>query len=179
MVGRSSWAPRRAGLAWVELSTGNFAAMVMEASQIADHLTRIAPAECLVPDHGPDWIRSLEVHGGETMMLTERPSWAFARETAPQVLTKHFGTTTLEGFGFEVATGEGDRDGIALRAAAAILGLPAGDSEIVAGPHRSTAPHRRGTTLEIDMATRRSLELMRTMWTEAAKVLSWRFWTGP
>ena len=36
----------------------------------------------------------------ERMMLSRRPAWAFSLQTARETLAKHFGTATLEGFGF-------------------------------------------------------------------------------
>ena len=34
------------------------------------------------------------------MLITRRPNWAFAQHAAHETLAKHFGTNTLEGFGF-------------------------------------------------------------------------------
>jgi hypothetical protein len=34
------------------------------------------------------------------MMLTKRPDWVFGKKTAHETLVRHFGTTTLVGFGF-------------------------------------------------------------------------------
>ena len=88
------------------------------------------------------------------MLVTRRPAWAFSLATATQVLSKHFGTATLEGFGFEH-----ERDALALRAAGAILDyLNETQSSSLAHLDR-LLPYQTGTTLEIDESTRRSLEI--------------------
>ena len=104
-----------AGIAWVDISTGRFYAAAFPTGQIADQLVRIQPAELLVSDDLPplaaEWTNGISV--------TRRPAWAFGRTTAIETLTKHFGTRTLEGFGFDA---EPDAiDSLALRAAGAVL----------------------------------------------------------
>ena len=49
------------------------------------------------------------------LMMTRRPAWAFSRSTAENTLRQHFGTVSLEGFGFS------ETDGAALVAAGAVL----------------------------------------------------------
>ncbi len=104
-----------AGLAWVDVSTGRFCAAAFSADQLADQLARIAPAELLIGDdvQAPpiDWI------GREK--ITRRPAWTFGRTTALETLTKHFGTRSLEGFGFDISEKSGHV--AALRAAGAVL----------------------------------------------------------
>ena len=53
----------------------------------------------------------------EQMMVTRRPGLGLRRQTARQTLTKHFGTASLEGFGFTAGTD----DAQAIQAAGAIL----------------------------------------------------------
>ena len=51
--------------------------------------------------------------------ITRRPAWTFGHTAAVESLTKHFGTHSLEGFGFDA---EADAaDSAALRAAGAVL----------------------------------------------------------
>ncbi len=143
------------GLAWVELSTGRFVAAAFSPRQLPDQLARIAPAECLLSeDHPP-----LPAHLSERMMVTRRPNWAFAQSTARQALAKHFGTATLEGFGF----GENPADDQAIRAAGAILDyLSETQKSSLDHVDRLTPYHATGT-LEIDESSRRSLEITRTI----------------
>src|SRR5690606_9598270 len=92
-----------AGLSWVELSTGRFFATCCAEHRLADELARIGPSEILVAaDAPPAAVASLQK--ANAVMFTERPAWAFATRTAETALTKHFGTHSLDGFGFD-ATG--------------------------------------------------------------------------
>jgi len=144
-----------AGLAWVELSTGRFVAAGFSASQLPDQLARIAPAECLLSDDST----SLPAHLHQRMMVTRRPAWAFSQSTAPQVLAKHFGTAGLEGFGFS----ESPTDTQAIRAAGAILDYLAETQKSSLDHIDRLTPYHASGTLEIDEASRRSLEITHTI----------------
>jgi len=141
------------GLAWVELSTGRFQAAVMPAERLSDELARVAPSECLLAEDNepPDSLSSDDV------LVTRRPAWAFGHAAANESLAAHFGTNTLAGFGFE------DDDVPAIRAAGAILGYLMETQKTSLDHVDRLTPYRPGTTLEIDAATRRSLEITRTM----------------
>lgn len=143
------------GLAWVELSTGRFVAAGFAARQLPDQISRIAPAECLLADDAPP----LPTHLNERMMVTRRPSWAFSQKTAQQVLAKHFGTAGLEGFGFS----ETADDAQAIRAAGAILDYLTETQKSSLDHIDRLTPYRSSGTLEIDEASRRSLEITRTI----------------
>jgi DNA mismatch repair protein MutS len=143
------------GLAWVELSTGRFAAAGFPPHQLPDQLARIAPAECLICDDAPP----LPSHLSERMMLTNRPAWAFSQQTARQSLAKHFGTSGLEGFGFS----DTDGDLQAIRAAGAILDYLAETQKSSLAHIERLLPYRSAGILEIDEASRRSLEISRTI----------------
>ena len=143
------------GLAWVDLSTGRFFAAAFSASQLADQLARIAPAECLVSEDDDQLPR----RANERMMVTRRPAWAFARGTAEQTLSKHFGTAGLEGFGFN----EGAADDQAIRAAGAILDYLNETQKSSLAHIDRVLPYKTGSALELDHSSRRSLEIMRTL----------------
>ncbi len=151
----------RLGLAWLELSTGRFMTADLQPEHLPDELARLRPAECLVPEQsrgeataGSPLDQLLEQPDG--MMLSRRPAWCFAREQCRQTLLDHFGTSTLEGFDLE-------SDSPGITAAGALL-------EYVQETQKSSlehitrlSPYRRGANLIIDDATRRSLELVRTL----------------
>ena len=143
------------GLAWVEISTGRFVAAAFPAAQLADQLARIAPAECLMTEDAPPLPR----HLNERMMVTRRPPWAFSLETARQNLTKHFRTTSLEGFGFV----DDPADDQALRAAGAIIDYLVETQKTSLDHVDRLTPYRSAGTLEIDESSRRSLEITRTI----------------
>ena len=90
-------------------------------------------------------------------MLTRRPAWSFGLETAISTLQKHFQTATLDGFGFT------DDDSPALRAAGAVLDYLRETQKTSLAHIDRLTPYRSGELLEIDEATRRSLEITRTI----------------
>jgi len=143
------------GLAWVELSTGRFVAAGFPAAGLADQLARLAPAECLLAEGAPPLA---ETPGGR-MMLTRRPDWAFSHEAARSALAKHFGTSQLEGFGFD----DSPADVQAIRAAGAILDYLVETQRGSLDHVDRLVPYRTAGTLEIDESSRRSLELARTI----------------
>jgi DNA mismatch repair protein MutS len=143
----------RAGLAWVELSTGRFLAAVVATERLADELARIAPAEMLLADDVDEQAAIFDEH----VLLTRRPAWAFAHRSATEALSKHFGTNTLEGFGFTAD------DAAAIRAAGAILEYLVETQKSSLEHLDRLIPYRAGQSLEIDESTRRSLEISRTL----------------
>lgn len=139
------------GLAWVELSTGQFHAAQIALAKLPDELARISPVECLVPEEAE--IPTIFVG---RIVQTRRPAWAFGERSGRELLSKHFGMHALEGFGFTEA------DGLALRAAGALLDYLTETQKSSLAHLDRLVPYRVGTTLEVDEATRRSLEVSRT-----------------
>ena len=144
-----------AGLAWVDLSTGRFVAAGVPSAHLPDQLARIAPAECLVADDAPP----LAQRARGDMMMTRRPAWAFGLSEARQALAKHFGTATLEGFGFN----DGKADEQSIRAAGAVLDYLAETQRTGLDHVDRLTPYRTAGTLEMDESSRRSLEITRTI----------------
>ena len=146
---------RCVGLAWVELSTGRFFATTSTFGDLFDNLARINPSECLIQEEVrrafPEWLL-------ERTTLTQRPGWVFSRQTALETLLKHFGLTTLEGFGFKAETD----DIFALQAAGAALDYVLETQKQSLDFIDVLTPYRSESYLEIDEATRRSLEIVQT-----------------
>jgi DNA mismatch repair protein MutS len=142
----------RWGLAWVELSTGRFLAATVDGARVGDELARIGPAECLVSDEG-----AAALNGQVDCPVTRRPAWEFSLAAARTALTRQFHTATLEGFGFD------ERDEPAIRAAGAVLEYLTDTQKTSLAHVEGLLPYRTGQTLEIDQASRRSLELAETM----------------
>ncbi len=142
------------GLAWVELSTGRFLAATFAPSALRDQLARISPSECLVAEGSEEAV----LHSAADCAVSQRPAWTFALDGAWKSLTKHFGTASLEGFGFDR-----DRDAAAIRAAGAVLDYLAETQKSGLAHVDRLIPYRAGEILEIDETTRRSMELTRTI----------------
>ena len=91
------------------------------------------------------------------LMVTRRPPWEFGLDTAHQILQQHFGVTTLEGFGLQAD------DALAVRAAGAVISYLRETQKSSLEHIDRLLPYRTGHCLEIDQATRRSLEITRTL----------------
>ncbi|MEZ6137784.1 MAG: DNA mismatch repair protein MutS [Pirellulaceae bacterium] len=142
------------GMAWTELSTGRFEAGVFPRTRVMDELARLDPSEVLIREDD-----GLMSPGGDyDWALALRPTWQFNIDEATRQLCQHFGTRSLEGMGWDL-----DQDGYAIGAAGAILAYLLETQKTSLAHMRQLLPHRPGVALEIDAATRRSLELTQTM----------------
>lgn len=150
--GKSDSSAGPVGLAWTELSTGKFRAGVFASHQVLDELARLEPSEILVRDDDP-----LFDENPQGWTIAKRPSWQFAPDEGQRQLCQHFGVRSLEGMGWS------DEDEAAIGAGGAILAYLQETQKTSLGHLRQLSPYRRGSTLEIDAATRRSLELTHTM----------------
>ncbi|MEF8723615.1 MAG: DNA mismatch repair protein MutS [Candidatus Accumulibacter phosphatis] len=146
-----------AGLAWINLASGEFRVCEVAPPKLAATLERIRPAEIVVPE-------SLSTEFTAAVALTRRPDWHFDVEAAGRELRTHFGTTSLAGFG---------TDGLrpAIAAAGALLRY-AQATQARALPHlQALIVERDATYLGLDTATRRNLELTETLRGQPAPTL--------
>lgn len=141
------------GLAWIELTTGRFFAARIFQNRLEDELARIQPAECLMAEETSEFVVNLS----DSTLVTKRANWSFSYEAAKECLSEHFGIAGLDGFGFS------DEDVVAIRAAGAILEYLRETQKSSLSHIDRLVPYRAGSQLEIDQATRRSLELTRTI----------------
>jgi DNA mismatch repair protein MutS len=140
------------GLAWLETSTGRFAAHDAPREAMRDELARIEPAEILLPDAaaGDELAPAL---GGRA--ATRFGAYAFDRESARRALCEHFGTATLDGMGCEDL-------GPALGAAGALLRYLGETKKDHLRAVVRLERYRRERTVVLDEATRRALEITET-----------------
>jgi DNA mismatch repair protein MutS len=159
----------QAAISWVDISTGHFFVQELPEEKLLDELLRLSPAECLLAD------RRGELFEAETKKLTtditqltnatvtERPGWYFDPYQARQRLLKHFGTATLEGFGIS-----DDDDGL-IRPAGAIIEYLNETQKTTLGHILNLKRIDRRDFLQIDPASLRSLEILRTIRTESKR----------
>ena len=144
------------GLAWVELSTGEFSLAEVARLELADEVARLAPAEILVNETSLDapWLRALRAITNAP--ITSRPSWDFQAEQARSALHEQFQTKSLAGFGVE-------DDALEVVAAGALIAYLRETQKSSLGHLTRLVPYRRGDAMGLDEMTRRSLELTRTL----------------
>ncbi len=158
---RSAWL----GIAWVELSTGRFEAGAYPAHTVMDQIARLEPAEVMVREDDSTLSKS-EL---ERWPITRRPSWQFGIEEAQRVLHEHFGVLDLTGMGWDTQHDSKDQtsmfalDCLAISAAGAALAYLQETQKTALDHIQQLQPARLIRSLEIDSATRRSLELTQTI----------------
>ncbi len=152
----------QAGLAYADITTGEFATAQLDVGELAQEFARLQPRECLVSieqgsgigdqrkDLITDHLSLIPVH------FTPLPGYRFELGTAQQTLLDHFGVATLDGFG---CAGKP----LAIQAAGAIIHYlretqRGSLAQIVTLRTYSTARY-----MMLDAATRRNLELTETL----------------
>jgi DNA mismatch repair protein MutS len=149
----------RAGLAYVDISTGEFAATQLEGADalqlLAEELARLQPAELLICD--PELGAAVP-----PTELTELAAWRFDVDTTRRALLDHLEVGSLEGFGL-------GRAPLATQAAGAIVQY-LDDTQPGALAHLADL-HTYSTSqfMVLDPATRRNLELTETIRRGAVK----------
>ena len=141
---------QRAGLAYADITTGEFAVTVLEQGRaLEEELARLAPAEILLPE-GEEIVVT-----GDTP-VSRLPSWRFEEGNARQTLLQHFGVRTLEGFGCEGKPP-------AIRAAGAILYYLQETQQGAVDQIQRLSTYSLERYMALDAATRRNLELTESL----------------
>jgi DNA mismatch repair protein MutS len=142
--------PERAGLAWLNLASGELRVMEVAPRAWLAELQRIAPAEVLVADGAG------AEPTGATFALTRLPAWHFDAASARQTLAKQFRVHDLAGFGCEDMSA-------ALAAAGALVGYARRTQGQSLEHLTRLAVERRDQYVRMDSATRRNLEITETL----------------
>ena len=143
----------RAGLAYIDITTGEFSATELPLQELPLELERIEAAEVLVPDSAglPVWTDQRNGNGN-SYELTPVESRTFHRDEARQALLSYFGILTLESFGCEGMD-------LAVAAAGAIVEYLARTQKAAKLKLSNLAIYSPGTFMALDSQTRRNLEL--------------------
>ena len=147
------------GLAWLNLANGDLRIMQCPSEALQTQFERLRPAEVLAPDG-----LALPLLQQLAPVLRKLADWQFDGETGERLLTGHFGTRDLVGFGVEEMP-------VALGAAAALF-------DYAKATQRQSLEHVTGLRVEreteylrLDAATRRNLEITETLRGEPAPTL--------
>jgi DNA mismatch repair protein MutS len=140
----------RAGVAYLDASTGEFAVTEVAPSRVEGVLQTVQPAE-IIRMKGVD-----RPKGAADAVLTRLEDWVFTREYAEETLLRHFRTHSLKGFGLEDLS-------VGIVAAGAVL-------HYVSETQQGRIPHVRSLTrlapdgyMALDPQTKRNLELVASM----------------
>ncbi|MDA0704309.1 MAG: DNA mismatch repair protein MutS, partial [Proteobacteria bacterium] len=143
------------GLAWLDMSTGDFQVQEVRPEGLAAALARLDPGELLLPDRLLERPELFELFGDWRERLTPLPGSRFDSVTGGRRLEAVYGVAAIDAFG---AFG---------RAEIAAAGALVDYVELTQKGRLPRLGHPRrlaeGAVMEIDAATRRNLELARTL----------------
>ena len=142
-----------AGLAWLDMSTGDFRVMELSRVRLGPELARLSPSEIVFADAQFNELAPLAEEQG--VAVSELGKASFDSEGAQKRLCTFFEVETLDAFG-QFSRAE-------VSALGAVLDYleitQKGKLPLLAAPVREVA----GRVMQIDAATRRNLELTRSM----------------
>ena len=146
------------GIAWVDVAAGRFEAATVPREDAADHIARLEPAEVVCAERDRDAVGELVRAAGRAAAVTPRPDWWFDPATTTAALGRALAGRRLEGLGFEPRA-----DQLALDAAGAIVAYLEENEPTAVARIETLVAWRPGDRMEIDEASRRSLELVRSV----------------
>ncbi len=139
------------GLAYVDISTGEFFAGEGSVDEMRRELQCLSPAEILLPaDADIEW--DYYVGSSNTAARSVIDGWYFSPQYTEEVLKKHFGVISLRGMGF-------DSSPVAVRAAGAILVYLKEELKRDCAQIRRLGMLKQRDGMRLDQATIRNLEI--------------------
>ena len=150
----------RAGVAWLDISTGTFRVFETAAGRtLEEEIRRIGPRELLLPEGAKDGDDPLLVSvraAVDGASVSRWPDRFFEPRAAYEQLTGQMGTVSLEGFGCEEMTA-------AIRAAGALVHYVRETQKRAVGQLTRIETHAPARYLTIDEVSARNLELFRNI----------------
>ena len=89
----------KAGIAYVDITTSEFAVTQLPTNRILCELERLQPSEVLIPDPLPAGLKMTGVPESLSATITQLDDYWFDLEVAQQTLLEHFEVAILEGYG--------------------------------------------------------------------------------
>jgi DNA mismatch repair protein MutS len=150
----------RAGLAYTDITTGEFATTQISGEGLTRllcaEIDRLQPAEVVISDPA---VLEQERQAGTLLaelLITEYDRWPFELETARQSLKEHFDVKSLDGFGVAGLP-------LAIQAAGGLLQYLSETQRSKLGQLASLRTYSTAQFMTLDPATRRNLELTETL----------------
>lgn len=140
----------RVGIAFCDVSTGEFGTAEVHAEELPETLEGIGPAEIIVSKTQKDRLGTLRLSAPPT--VTRLEEWIFDTEYADDRLREHFGTHSLKGFGI-------DDMGLGVVAAGAVMHYLMETQRARLGHISRIRRYTPGEYISLDPATKRNLEI--------------------
>jgi len=147
-----------AGLAWLNLASGELRVAEVSAQNLVHELRRIVPAEILIADRSPLAVLAAG------FAVTRLPEWHFDVDAGRTALLAQLGASSLAGYGCEDLQP-------AIGACGALLEYAKKTQGQALAHVNAVTAERAGQYLRMDAATRRNLELTETLRGEPSPTL--------
>jgi DNA mismatch repair protein MutS len=134
------------GLAYVDITTSEFATTRLPHHRLVPELERLRPSEIIVPE-GTELPET-----GLAASLTRLEDYWFGLETATRALLDHFGVSTMDGYGCGQLP-------LAVRAAGAVIHYLGETQKGVLGQLTHLTTYTTDAFMALDVQTQRNLEL--------------------
>ena len=135
-----------AGIAYVDITTSEFATTQLPLDRVRNELERLKPSEIIVPQDVDLTNLSL------SMPVTKLDNYRFETEVARQALLEHFGVATLDGFGCAGLP-------LAISAAGAIIHYIQETQKGMLGQLTRLSTYTTDAFMALDLQTQNNLEL--------------------
>jgi len=152
----------RYGLAFADVSTGEFSVAEVPADSLLEEIQKIDPTEILIPQSWTPASAGGHLESSSPRILsssTRLDDYYFTQDYAFDKLSTHFGVANLDGFGIGTMT-----EGIC--AAGAVLHYLEETQRTALNHIRKISPYQSGDFLLIDRISRRNLELVERLSSE-------------
>ena len=150
------------GLAWSDVSTGEFGCAIVPLGELASELDRLDAREVVLPRSWEPISNGDRTVGSTERSLTYRDDWCFDTDIAAEQLYRHYGIKSLASLGLAEA---GDEP--AVRAAGALIAYLTEVQPSSGRQLRTPRVERNASVLHMDEMTRRNLEVVRPLIPEA------------
>ncbi len=153
------------GMAFTDVSTGEFSAAEFPFGEIREHIAGLLPSEILVQKRDAETISRI-LAGQTKAIYTRLDDWIFNFDYAHELLTGHFRTQTLKGFGVEQY-----RSGLV--AAGAVMNYLQETQKTNILHIKKIVPFDTGNYINLDLSTKRNLEITRSVEGREEGTLFW------
>ncbi len=135
----------KAGVAYVDITTSEFATTQLSTEKVLPELERLQPSELLIPQDAQDYAQL-------PFTITRLDDYWFDLEIAQEALLEHFSVATLEGYGCA-------RLPLAIRAAGALIHYVKETQKETLPQLNKLSTYSTGSFMTLDGQTIRNLEL--------------------
>jgi DNA mismatch repair protein MutS len=140
-----------AGIAFCDISTGEFSAAEASLDELAEVIESIAPSEIIVSRAQKDLFAAMRISSDPR--ITRLEEWIFDHEYAGERLREHFGTHSLKGFGIDDLR-------LGTIAAGAVMHYLLETQRARLAHIRRISRYSHGDYIALDPATKRNLEVV-------------------